>query len=142
VSGLDPSTWPDWLKLLAGWGPLGIWAGISEIRRVRAERGHHASRDGAAADLAKVHADAAAELAKVHTHYEHEAHKAQVAHLEDVKMLNEEHQAQLKEVMARCLKLLERQSEKAHVLMAKVDAKKLSDSPETGESGTVTPGGT
>lgn len=131
MSGLDPSTWPDWLKALVGWGPLGIWAGISEIRRVRVERAHHVSRDAAAAELATVHA-----------HYEREAHKAQTSHLEDVKELNEEHQRQLQDVMARCFKLLERQSQKANVLMEKVEAKKISDSPNTGEGGNVPSGGT
>lgn len=42
---LDPETWPMWLKLMAGWGPLGAIAGLSITLQVRSEKAHHATRN-------------------------------------------------------------------------------------------------
>jgi hypothetical protein len=109
---MDPTTWPMWLKLLAGWGPLGIWAGISEIRRVWAERAHHATRDKGAKLMAEV----------VERH-ELEATVMRDSYVQMVRDLTEEHQKQLHEVTRRFVHLLERQSEKAHALIDKVEEK-------------------
>jgi len=88
---VDPLTWPLWLKLLVGWGPLGIWAAWAEWRARGTERAHHATRDS--------HEEAAKEVAA-------------------------EHQRQLTDLTDRFVKLVERQSAKAHELVEKVEEKK------------------
>lgn len=35
---MDPTEWPLIVKLLAGWGPLGVWVAFSEMRATRLAR--------------------------------------------------------------------------------------------------------
>lgn len=35
---MDPMTWPMWAKVLAGWGPLGVWAGVMTYAYFRQQR--------------------------------------------------------------------------------------------------------
>jgi hypothetical protein len=62
---VDPLTWPLWLKLIAGWGPLGVWAGRAEVQRGRVERAHHASRDAHTAEIARINAEHERQLAEL-----------------------------------------------------------------------------
>jgi len=95
---MDPLDWPVWLKLLAGWGPLGLWAGWAELRARGAERAHHATRD---------------------------------AHEVAAQVVAEEHQRQLGDLNDRFVKLIERQSAKAHELVESVQKKRRTNGDDT-----------
>lgn len=105
----DPSTWPMLVKLLAGWGPLGIWAGWAELRRIWAERAHHATRDGHEAAAAALNERNAQALREVN---------------EEIARIRDEHEAQLREVANRFIRIVERQSKETRALVDKVDEKK------------------
>lgn len=85
---MDPSAWPWWVKFLAGWGPLGVWAGIMTWayfkrgdRADAAMAAVHARHDAEKAEAAKKFADVVATQAKIH--------RAEVAEL------NRHHETQL-----------------------------------------------
>jgi mevalonate kinase len=98
---MDPLSWPLWLKLLAGWGPLGIWAGRAELQRGRVERAHHATRDNHAQVMQAINQ----------------------AHEEAMQAARAEHQEQLRELTNRFVKLIEKQSVTALALASKVKEK-------------------
>ena len=51
---MDPSTWPMWAKVLAGWGPLGVWAGIMTWAYFRSEKRHEKAQSEQARRFADV----------------------------------------------------------------------------------------
>lgn len=91
---MDPAEWPTWLKLIVGWGPLGIGWIWSERRRANADREHHATRDAHAKQLEKIEAD----------------HRAAMAAKDEV------HRKQLDQVSDRMIRIVENQSRQAHRL--------------------------
>lgn len=57
---MDPSTWPTWLKILGGFGPLGIWSAVVSWAYWKKDREHSAVRDAhtaAATEQSKAFAD-------------------------------------------------------------------------------------
>lgn len=113
---MDPLTWPMWLKLLVGWGPLGMGWVRAELRASARERAHHATRDMHDAAIAKLNEETRT------------AHEAAVTELNDAYARREqekdaEHRAQLRELTDRFVKLIEKQAAPARVLADKVREK-------------------
>jgi len=91
---MDPTEWPMIIKLLAGWGPLGVWAFLAERRAHRAVRDHHATH---------------AAHEKAITAIEERHRKAAVEK-------DEAQRKQLEQVTDRMIRLVENQSRQAHRL--------------------------
>lgn len=126
-----PSEWPLWLKLLCGWGPLGIWAARAELARSRSERAlarsereHHKTRD--AHDKLLVDRDAKIREAEA---------ARDAAHREDARVLTDQF-----------VRLIEYQSRQANRLADGVDKKTkkrrgLPDDHDQGDQGGQDGGG-
>lgn len=109
---LDPSNWPLIVKLLAGWGPLGIWAALAERRATKSEKDHHATRTSHEKSIK----NAVAEAVRA-------AQERLDQHLEAAAAKDLEHQKQLRELTDRFVRLIEKQSAKANELVERVAQK-------------------
>lgn len=109
---MNPADWPMIIKLLVGWGPLGVWAAFAEWKAVRATREHNATR--AAIDKEMAARD--------------ERHRR--AAIEK----DEAHRKQLEQVTERMIRLVENQSRQAHRLADGV-TERIRRSKEDGHDG-------
>jgi hypothetical protein len=136
---MDPATWPIWVKMLVGWGPLGAWAGIMTWLYARKDRTHAAElaardkrHDAAEVDQAKRFAgvvaasqtDARAREDRIHEHYQTQItqQQAQVIALGEAFAMHtaeadKRHSTQEDQLTERLLNANEKHSE-TNILMA------------------------
>lgn len=132
---MDPSTWPLWVKVLAGWGPLGAWAGIMTWAYLKLSDRHRAAFETQAKKFADVIA------AQARTHQDEKAalnakHEGQLAELtstvvkqgqffaQEARTMDVEHHAQEAELVDRLVGAVEKQGDIAGRVVTAIESMK------------------
>lgn len=119
---MDPVDWPTWLKLLAGWGPLGVWAATAQISANKKDKAYHATRDAHEAALKQQATAHSAELINVTEHHAQTLHKQTVDFTARIEAMQDQHREEVKEMADRFISLTTTYAERSHALIDKVAA--------------------
>lgn len=112
---MDPTTWPMWAKVLAGWGPLGVWAGVMTYAYFKSQRTHDKALTAQAARFAGVVAvmtkDAQAREDKLHDEHRDVLMRISVTFTNETREAELRHSAQEDELIERLLTANEKHGE-------------------------------
>lgn len=117
---MDPTTWPLWGKILAGFGPLGLWCAWSSWNWYKESKAHHETRDKNEAATKTLNEDHAKVVKNMAVEFAVKLKEQEDRHDAEAKERDKRHHAEMHEMTDRLITTTEAYAEKNRQLTEKV----------------------